>query len=315
MQVTIEPSGATFLCEGKVSILEAALKAGLNLNYGCSNGNCGLCSARLLSGQVKQIYQGELKRKQADEFLMCCCQPQTDIKIHALEAGGVEDIPWQEIDTRLKKFEDLDDNTFSLYVQTPRSDRLRFLAGQSVELSYSESEPTIELPIASCPCDDRNIFFHIDKIKNSPLVEYLQSCQLKSAISIRGPKGNFVLDESKQKPLIFIAVGVGFGPIKSIIEHAIALEWSSEIALYRIDQKKQPYLDNLCRSWQDALDGFYYQYLPLPQWKESRLVPVLQQITSWGNYYNSEIFLAADEQYIDFLAQHLDAPNAHMLGL
>lgn len=315
MQVVLQPSGTIYQSEGKESILDSALKAGLNLNYGCSNGNCGLCQAKLLKGRVKEIRHSDVQLNGEQEILMCCCQAESDIEIYAEEAGGVEDIPWQEIEVRIKKIETLSDGVKSLHVQTPRTKRLRFLAGQSVELNIADGEFT-EIPIASCPCDDRNILFHIDNKVQDSLFQRLQAeMKANSSLTLRGPKGCFILQEHKPRPLIFISVGTGFAPIKSIIEHAIALEWPREIALYRIDEGKDVYLDNLCRSWQDALDEFYYQYIPLPQWKESRLVPVLEQIKCWGLFYDSDIYLAAPKRNLDFLRLHLQVPDEQTLAL
>ena len=69
--------------------------------------------------------------------------------------------------------------------------------------------------------------------------------------------GDFVLNVESGHPLVFIAFDTGFAAIKSLVEHAMALDSAPSIHLYRVSTiAGEPCLDNLCRSWADALDGF-----------------------------------------------------------
>jgi CDP-4-dehydro-6-deoxyglucose reductase len=78
-------------------------------------------------------------------------------------------------------------------------------------------------------------------------------------IEINGPQGNFILDEDSPRPLVFIAWRTGFAPIRSLVEHAMALEVADSIhVVWVAEHKKARFLDNLCRSWADALDNFHY---------------------------------------------------------
>jgi CDP-4-dehydro-6-deoxyglucose reductase len=114
--------------------------------------------------------------------------------------------------------------------------------------------------VASGPCDERNLQFHIRRREGDAFAERVWS-GLKTADTVRieGPRGEFVLDEKSNRPLIFIAGGTGFAPIKSLVEHAMAIDAAEMLHLYRIASGNVGhYLDNLCRSWSDALDNFRY---------------------------------------------------------
>lgn len=261
-QVKLLPSQHEFLLDGNTSILEAGLSAGLALNYGCSNGNCGKCKARLVSGKLNKIRRHDYVLTDAEKlqgyFLCCSNTALTDVVIEADEAGGVQDIPQQQISAKVKSIEKLSDAVTILNLKTPRTNRLRFLAGQTAILQRADLGPC-EMPIASCPCDDRNIQFHIHRDNNSAFARYVfEHVHPSDSIEIIGPNGNFVLREDSVAPALFIAFDTGFAPIKSLIEHAITLENAARIRLAWFHSEEQPYLHNLCRAWEDALDSFDY---------------------------------------------------------
>lgn len=262
-QVHIKNTGHEFFIDGNNSILEAGLSAGLALNYGCSNGNCGKCKAKLISGEIKKTkphdYVFSESEKLQNYFLCCSNTAITEIEIEADEAGSEKDIPQQEIEAKVKKVVPLSDDIFSLNLKTPRTKRLRFLAGQNITLKYNDFSE-LEIPIASCPCDDMNIQFHISKKSDNPLIKYItEELNNSDSINITGPHGDFILDEDSNNPIIFIAYDTGFAPIKSLIEHAVTLEHAEFIHLYWMHENNKPYMHNQCRAWEDALDNFKYQ--------------------------------------------------------
>jgi len=263
-QVKVQPSNRDFFVEGNDTLLEAGLRAGLSLSYGCSNGNCGECKARVVSGEVKKVRHydfvlGEAEKSQG-YTLLCAHTAVTDLVIEADEASGAADIPLQQIAARVKAVRLLNDNMALLHLQTPRVNRLRFLAGQHATLHIGDASATHR--IASCPCDDRNLEFHIPR-SNDPFAQAVFS-GLKSGdvVALEGPGGNFVLHEEGDRPLLFVAFGTGFAPIKSLIEHAMALNNAEALYLFWVAQPHEGhYLHNQCRAWADALDNFHYARL------------------------------------------------------
>ncbi|MCK5383018.1 MAG: 2Fe-2S iron-sulfur cluster binding domain-containing protein [Gammaproteobacteria bacterium] len=265
-QVRILPSGHEFFIEGSDSILEAGLRGGLALGYGCSNGNCGKCKAKVVSGQVKKICPHDYVLSETEKglgyILTCSNTAVTDVVLEAEEALGSRDIPQQEIDVRVRKIEQPDDRVIILHAKTPRTKRLRFLAGQYLSLKL-EGLPAQDCSIASCPCDDMNLQFHIPVIPGNPFSEQLADVtRSNTVIRITGPGGDFTLNEDSPRSIVFIAVNAGFGPVKSLIEHAMALDIAENLYLYWITTpENNHYQGNLCRSWDDALDNFHYRPL------------------------------------------------------
>lgn len=297
--VRLLPSGHDFFLEGADTILEGALQHGFALDYGCNSGNCGLCKARLVSGEVKLVKHSDFRLTESEKLdkiiLMCCSSPVTDITLEAAEAHSSKDIPEQHIDVAIRKVEQQDD-ILILQTRTPRTQRLRFMAGQMVNVAFND-ELKAPLHIASCPCDDMNIQFHIPYIKYDPVSEYVhQQLDRSGKLSLQGPFGDFVLQEDSMNPLIFIAYNSGFAPIKALIESALAQEQAESIYLYRIGNKDaSPYMSNICRAWQDALDEFHYTDIKEENGGCEHLQQIINAHPGIGDY---KIYVAGPESRI-----------------
>ena len=300
-QVKILPSGHEFFVEGSDSLLEAALRSGLALDYGCSSGNCGLCKAKVVSGQVKKTRPHDYVLTEADKntgcILMCSNTAVTDLVVEAHEAGGVHDIPLQRVAVRVKRVAPLDDEMMLVHLQTPRTNRLRFLAGQYVTLGLANNSLVADHPVASCPCDDRNLEFHVRRLPGNAFSDYVfTSLRATDVVTVEGPKGEFVFDDDSHRSAIFIACDTGFAPIKSLIEHAMAVDVAESIYLYWIATDGRHYLHNLARSWADALDSFHYTPLDADA---SRLSEALTDIVSGhADLSDYDVYLAGPERML-----------------
>ncbi len=310
--VTLQPSRHDFLVEGSDSILEAGLKSGLALNYGCSTGNCGLCKARVISGQVMKIrhfdYIFTEAEKQQGYTLMCCHSPVSDVVLETLEAGSAKDIPAQQITARVKTVQALGENMRLLHLQTPRSSRLRFLAGQTLTLGLPGAG-TAEFAIASCPCDDRNLQFHIERGQGGAFGERVfEGIRAGDNVSLYGPWGDYLLDDESQRPLLFIAFGRGFGPIKSMVEHALAREVAERIDLACVAAPGAHYLVNQCRYWADALDNFRYRSYDLESADAAVVGQLARQLAAdYPDLGAYAVYLAGPADYLTAAAENLEA--------
>jgi CDP-4-dehydro-6-deoxyglucose reductase len=265
--VRVRPSGHEFLVEGRNSLLEAGLRAGLKLNYGCGNGTCGLCKARLVSGLAAPLRPHDYTLSEAERaqgYTLLCTQTaaSSELVIEALEASGPQDLPEQQVVTRVRAITPLAPSTLELHLQTARSNRFRFLAGQSVTLGLAgeAGDAHATYPVASCPCDDRNLHFYIARNADDPFAERLFAGALKTgdAVSVLGPEGDFVLADSRGQ-LVFAACDMGISAVRSLIEHAVAIDAAEGLSLYWLATRPDGhFLGNLCRAWDEALDQFDY---------------------------------------------------------
>ncbi|MDO8930790.1 MAG: 2Fe-2S iron-sulfur cluster-binding protein [Rhodocyclaceae bacterium] len=271
-RVTLRPSGREFQVEGNETVLKAALKAGLAPAYGCGNGNCGLCKARVVSGSVRQTQHYDYPLSAAEQAqnytLLCSHTAVGDLVIEALEANSPADIPEQQLTAKVKSIAPLDEQTLLLHLQTPRSQRLRFFAGQGVSLGIAGGTADFggEYPIASCPCDDRNLLFHIPRDAEGGADEFAQrlfagALRAGDPVNVRGPWGNFVLRKDSPRPILFACCDSGFAPVASLVEHALSVDAAESIALcWVVTRAGGHYAAKQCRAWAEALDDF--RYLP-----------------------------------------------------
>jgi CDP-4-dehydro-6-deoxyglucose reductase len=262
-KVRILPSGREFVVQHKETVLEAALRSGLSLRYSCGNGSCGDCKGRVIEGRIGELLHSDYPLGESDrqtgQVLLCRLRPGSDMVIEANTADDAADIPQQEVAATVSKLERCGGEVVVMSLRTPRSKTLRFLAGQHVTLTLDDGS-TRNKSIASCPCNAMVLQFHIHKSVGDDFAKAVfDRLKCGDKVTVQGPHGDFTFDEESQRPMILFAYETGFGPIKSIIEHALALVVSQPMHLYWLSNSKGGhYMHNYCRAWQDALDGFSY---------------------------------------------------------
>ena len=261
--VQLKSNGLAFSAEPHESILDAAIRAGVALNYGCSNGNCGMCKARIVSGTTTPTRWHDFVIRQAEKIqgyaLMCSTSCQSDVMINAETAKNAQDIPVQDLRVKVRKMDRISDNLAIVTVQVPRTVRLRFLAGQYMRVC-DDQQHAHDYAIASCPCDEKRLEFHVRKLEGDAFSNVVfETLGVGDWLNIQGPYGEFVINETNDNPLVMIAFDTGFAAIKSLLEHVTAQENDRPIYLYWLACEEEGlYLDNLCRSWDDALDQLHY---------------------------------------------------------
>jgi CDP-4-dehydro-6-deoxyglucose reductase len=263
-QVHLAPSGNEFFVQGNDSLLDSGLRAGLALDYGCSDGSCGRCKARLKSGALKLIRKPRYRMSEAEraqgQVLMCCNTAVSDVTLIVDETPDPALIGPQRLLARVAAVERGEDGVALVSLRPAEGARLRFLAGQAARLSNGGQSAVY--PIASCPCDEHQLEFHIPARPGDSFAQQLYAAMgLDEQIEVEGPHGGFVLDRQSLHSLIFIAWDTGFAPVKSLIEHAMALDCAENLHLYWLHTGgEQPYLHNRCRAWADALENFHYAH-------------------------------------------------------
>jgi CDP-4-dehydro-6-deoxyglucose reductase len=301
--VTIQPSGHEFFVEGNDTLLEAALRNGVSLNYGCSNGNCGECKARVLSGEVKKVHAHDYVLKDAEKdagvILLCAYAPVNDVVIEA-NVAGARDIPVQTLTAKVKSAEVFNPQMAALHLIAPRSQRLRYLGGQSIEVSIGGVRG--RYAIASCPCEDRHIEVQIPRRPGDAFSEAVFSrVHANDAVDVEGPYGEFVLDEDSPRPVIFLALGAGFAPIKSLIQHAMSLELAESMDLHWLADAAGHYQDNLCRTWADALDNFNYGPHAQPDDLDSVLAAI---VADYPDLHRFDVYAAGTAAQLERAKMH-----------
>jgi len=224
-QTTIQPSGHSFSIEPHETILDAAIRHGYTLPYSCRDGVCGTCKGKILQGNVDfgEHQDSSLTdiEKLAGMALFCCARPLSDITIECREVNALKDIQVKTLPCRVQKMRRPAPDVMVLSLKLPTNERLQFAAGQYVDILLKDQKAR-SFSLANAPHDDELLDLHIRNIAGGEFTQHVfETMKEQDILRFRGPLGTFFLREDSDKPIIFVASGTGFAPIKAIIEHAL----------------------------------------------------------------------------------------------
>ncbi len=265
-EVTLQPSGHRYTNSADETLLHAALEAGLHLPYGCRNGACGACKCKVVAGGVDHGGAQEFALTPAERAaglaLTCCAKPLSDVTLECREAAAENDIPVRVLPTRVEKLERLAADVILLKLRLPASERLQFLAGQYVEFLLNNGGRRA-FSLANAPQDDEFLELHVRLVPGGRFTEYVfGAMQEREILRIEGPHGSFQLQELSDKPMIFLAGGTGFAPLKSIVEYTIHNRIHRPLTIYwGARDRSGLYLPDLPQQW--AAQHAHIRYVPV----------------------------------------------------
>ena len=224
--VTVQPSGRSFSVERDEPILHAAIRSGIGLPYGCKDGACGSCKSRLLEGRVihgaHQAKALSAEEEAAGFMLTCCAAPQSDVVIEARTVPGAGEFPVRKMPARVMAIARPAPDVAVLTLQLPANEVLRYHAGQYVEFILRDGARR-SYSMANAPhtqSDKPAIELHIRHMPGGKFTEHVfGAMKEKEILRLEGPFGSFFLREDSDKPIVLLASGTGFAPIKAIIEY------------------------------------------------------------------------------------------------
>jgi CDP-4-dehydro-6-deoxyglucose reductase len=234
-QITLQTNGNQFTAKSYETILESAIQAGLNMPYGCKNGACGSCKGTVIAGEVDYgDYAANAlsdAEKAAGKALFCCARPLSDLTIDCREILS-DVIPARILPARVERKEQLSHDVMALFLKLPNNEHLQFKAGQYIEFLLKDGKRRA-FSLANPPHIDNVLELHLRLIPGGQFTEYVfNEMPEKAILRLEAPLGSFYLREESNKPIIMIAGGTGFAPIKSIIEYMIHNEIKRDVTLY-----------------------------------------------------------------------------------
>lgn len=262
-RVTVQPSGHTFEADVGETILHAALEAGVNLPYGCRDGACGACKGRIVEGRVDYGAHSPNaltdNEKHTGHALFCCASPLTDVVIESREIMDSTAIRPRILPVRVQKMEKLSHDVMAMFLKLPSNERLQFMAGQYIDFLLKDGKRRA-FSLANAPHEDGLLELHLRLVPGGQFTEYVfKEMPEKAILRIEGPLGTFYLRENSDKPVIFVAGGTGFAPVKGIIEHMLHHKMQRKIILYWGARSLQDiYMPDLPQQWLNEFPGLTY---------------------------------------------------------
>ena len=262
-RISLQPGNHTFEADDDQTVLEAALAAGLLLPHGCRDGACGACKGRVLEGEVEHAEHASGALSEAERAeglaLFCCARPRGDLVVQARSVTRAGDIQVKKLPCRVQKLERLAEDVMRIELKLPASENFAFRAGQYIDILLADGQRR-SFSIANAPHDAGHLELHVRRIDGGRFTGHVFETMIeKEILRFEGPLGSFFLREDSTRPIVMVAGGTGFAPIKGIVEHAIRLGLQRPITLYWGARRRDGlYLDALARSWEAALPGLRY---------------------------------------------------------
>jgi CDP-4-dehydro-6-deoxyglucose reductase len=240
--VRIEPHGRTLVVAADQPVLDAALAAGLNLPHSCKSGHCSSCRARLLAGEIR--YPGgrppgiSIEEERSGHILLCQARAQSDLTVEARLIASVADVEIKTLPCRIAALAALAPDVMQVLLRLPAVERLRFHPGQYLDVLLPGGRRR-SFSIASPPHDNELLELHVRRVNGGGFTERLfgaggaidAQLTVGSLLRIEGPIGQFSYREGRG-PVLMVAGGTGFAPLKSMLRHVLETGIARDIHLY-----------------------------------------------------------------------------------
>ena len=226
-QITVQPSGRSFTADSTETLLAAGIRQGIGLPYGCKDGACGSCKCQKIEGTVVHgVHQSKALSEEEEAqglILTCCATAQSDLILESRQVTEAGAFPIKKMPVRVVSLVKKSDDVMVIHLQLPATDVMQFHAGQYIEFllrdgarrSYSMGNAPHTLE-AGAP----KVELHIRHMPGGKFTDpVFTTMKEKDILRVEGPYGSFFLREDSDKPMVLLASGTGFAPIKALIEH------------------------------------------------------------------------------------------------
>ena len=224
--ITVQPSGRTFSAQPDEAILAAGIRQGIGLPYGCKDGACGSCKCKKLEGTVvlgtHQTKALSPEEEAAGYVLTCCATPTSDVVLESRQVTEAGAFPIKKMPVRVTALERASHDVIVMTLQLPASDTFQYHAGQYVEFILRDGARR-SYSMATAPhlqATQPGMELHIRHMPGGKFTDHVFGAMKEKDIQrIEGPYGSFFLREDSEKPIILLASGTGFAPIKALTQH------------------------------------------------------------------------------------------------
>jgi NAD(P)H-flavin reductase/ferredoxin len=252
-KIQIQGSDEAFDCASSENLLDAAMRQGIEMPYSCRKGVCGNCKGRVVHGELVLGTQGgshETGVNQPDEHLFCRAQPASDLSIDPTSWHRVDPNARKIVQAKLFKKIQLASDVTQLQLRFSAGVRVKFKAGQYLQLLLPDGQRR-SYSMANAPHESDSVQLHIRNLPRGYFSDtMLKNIQIGDLLKVELPHGDFWLREDSERPLLMVAGGTGFAPIKSILDHIIRQKLQRKVHLYWGAREQEGiYANDLLARW------------------------------------------------------------------
>ena len=253
--IKIQPANIQYPASSETTLLDAALASQLSLQHGCKKGICGTCSATVLSGTIKNEL-GEIVN--AGKVLTCKSYALSDATLKATYYPKLANIPCVTLPCKIDQQSFLADDILILTLRLPPTTTFQYLPGQYIDLIAGDVRRSYS--IANAHASGQNIELHIHLLSDGALSQILKQSTLNQLLRLEGPKGTFFVRDAAN-PILFLAGGTGFAPVKAMVEELLANQSARPIYIYWGMPHASSLYTDIATSW--AKEYSHVHYVPV----------------------------------------------------
>ena len=221
--VLVQPSGRTFSVEPSETLLAGGIRQGVGLPYGCKDGACGSCKCKKISGTVVHGNHQDKALSAAEEaagmVLTCCATATSDLVLESRQVSLEGALPVRKMPARISSLVRASPDVIQLQLQLPASESFQYRAGQYLDVLLRDGARR-SYSMANAPHTGPALELHIRHMPGGRFTDLVfGSMKERDIVRIEGPMGSFFLREDSDKPVVLLASGTGFAPLKALIEH------------------------------------------------------------------------------------------------
>ncbi|MGI9311775.1 MAG: CDP-6-deoxy-delta-3,4-glucoseen reductase [bacterium] len=316
--VTNQRNNATFEVNPGETILDAALRDQRIFPYGCRSGVCGACKSTLVAGAVdygeheefalsdEEIAQGKL--------LLCQAVPREDVVIDVEEVARGQDIQIKMLPCRVARLERLAEDVMRVFLMLPKTQAFNFIPGQYIDLLMKNGQRR-SFSIANLPAQtaDDGLELHIRHVPGGQFTpKVFNAMRERDLLRLEGPFGAYFLQSEAQRPMVMIAGGTGFAPIKALALQALGDDPARRIHLFWGARDEQDlYLDELAQQWTRAHPNFAYTPVlseaSAQQWRGARGFVHERVLAEYDDFADMDVYASGPPVMIEAVREGLTA--------
>jgi NAD(P)H-flavin reductase/ferredoxin len=261
-RVVVADTDYRFPCEPNEAVLDAAQRAGLEIPYSCRKGVCGTCKGRVVAGEVRAFAGDALGAAERAEgqVLFCNARPRSDLVIAPRSISRADPFARKTVAARVFRLQRLASDVMLVHLRFPAGIRVRFKAGQHLNLILDNGERR-DFSMANPPRESDGAQLHIRHVPGGPFTSHVfEKLKRGDILKAEAPFGDFTLRQS-DKPILFVAGSTGFAPIKSMIEDMLIRGIDRDITLFWGARRREGLYSDLPAKW--AAQNPRFKYVPV----------------------------------------------------
>ncbi|HWI79853.1 MAG TPA: FAD-binding oxidoreductase [Ramlibacter sp.] len=245
-----------FPCEAQQNILDAALKAGIEMPYSCRKGVCGNCAGVVASGQVQSPPADAII--EPGQQLFCQCLPLGDVQIVPSAWHRVDPAARKKFSVKVYRNTPAAQDVSVLQLRLPAGQRAKFKAGQYLQLTLADGSRR-SYSMANPPHESDTLQLHVRHVQGGQFTRIVQQLKPGDVLQVELPFGSFELREESVAPMLCVVGGTGFAPVKSLLDDMVKKGIKRPVTLIWGGRDRAGlYLPAAVERWAKALPGFNF---------------------------------------------------------